>query len=242
MGNSNFILNFGDAAIAYTLTYALRKTLAIHVHPDRTVIVKAPVGSDFAAVEAFLHKRAPWILRKQAEFAAAPPPLPPRRYVSGESFVYLGRQYRLKVSDGEREWVKLTHSHLEVTTPNKANTRYVQAQIAVWLKHNAQHHFTTRIAALLPRFQPLTLPEPELVVRPMKTRWGSCTSKGKITLNLELMRAPKPCIDYVIVHELCHLVEHNHGKGFYALLDKVMPDWRTHRARLNEVELTSAPT
>ena len=237
MSSSIHTLQFGDTAIEYTLTYATRKTLAIHVHPDRSVTVKAPAGSDFAAVEGFLRKRAPWILRKQAEFAALPPKQPPRRYVSGESFSYLGRQYRLKVIEGEREWVKLARGYLEVTTPNKANTAYVQAQVELWLRRQAHRHFHERVVALLPRFKPLALPEPELAVRAMKSRWGSCTGKGKITLNLHLMRAPRPCVDYVVVHELCHLVEHNHGKGFYALMDRVMPDWRKRREDLKQVEI-----
>ncbi len=237
MNEQTHTLHFGDTAIEYTLTYAARKTLAIHVHPDRSVTVKAPAGSDFAAVEGFLRKRAPWILRKQAEFAALPPRQPPRRYVSGESFQYLGRHYRLKVIEGEREWVKLARGYLEVTTPNKANTAYVQAQVDLWLRRQAQRHFYERVVALLPRFKPLALPEPELAVRAMKSRWGSCTGKGKITLNLHLMRAPRPCIDYVVVHELCHLVEHNHGKGFYALMDRVMPEWRKRREELKQVEI-----
>ena len=237
MTTSVHTLHFGDTAIEYTLTYAARKTLAIHVHPDRSVTVKAPAGSDFAAVEGFLRKRAPWILRKQAEFAALPPKQPPRRYVSGESFWHLGRHYRLKVIEGEREWVKLTRGYLEVTTPNKANTAYVQAQVEVWLRRQAQRHFHERVVALLPRFKPLALAEPELAVRAMKSRWGSCTGKGKIMLNLHLMRAPRPCIDYVVVHELCHLVEHNHGKGFYALMDRVMPEWRKRREELKQVEM-----
>ena len=237
MNESRHTLHFGDTAIEYTLTFAARKTLAIHVHPDRSVTVKAPAGSDVAAVEGFLRKRAPWILRKQAEFAALPPRQPPRRYVSGESFWHLGRQYRLKVIEGEREWVKLARGYLEVTTPNKANSAYVQAQVEGWLRRQAQHHFHERVVALLPRFKPLALAEPELAVRAMKSRWGSCTGKGKITLNLHLMRAPRPCIDYVVVHELCHLVEHNHGKGFYALMDRVMPDWRKRREELKQVEI-----
>jgi len=237
MKEATHTLHFGDTAIEYTLTYAARKTLAIHVHPDRSVTVKAPAGSDLAAVEGFLRKRAPWILRKQAEFAALPPKQPPRRYVSGESFSYLGRHYRLKVSEGEREWVKLARGYLEVTTPNKANTAYVQAQVELWLRRQAQRHLHERVVALLPRFKPLALAEPELAVRAMKSRWGSCTGKGKITLNLHLMRAPRPCIDYVVVHELCHLVEHNHGKGFYALMDRVMPEWRKRREELKQVEI-----
>lgn len=235
MSERTHTLVYGTTTIEYTLSFAQRKSLAIHVHPDQRVTVQAPDSSEVAAVEAFLRKRAPWILRKQAEFATAPARQPPRRYLSGESFSFLGRHYRLKVTEGECDWVKLTRGYLEVTTPNKADTEYVGVQVDTWLRRQARRVFHERMLAMLPRFQPLALAEPELDIKPMKRRWGSCTGKGKVTLNLELMRAPMPCIDYVIVHELCHLVEHNHGKGFYALLDKVMPDWRARRTRLNEL-------
>jgi predicted metal-dependent hydrolase len=236
MPSSTHVLHYGETDISYTLTHARRKTVAIHVYPDQSVLVKAPEGSDFAAVEGFVRRRAAWIVRKRAEFARLPAERPPKRYVSGESFVHLGRQHRLKVTEGEREWVKLSRGYLEVTTPSKADTEQVRRQVEGWQRKQARRVFYERMQALRPRFSPLALPEPELIVKPLKSRWGSCTHDGRITLNLLLIQATKECIDYVIVHELCHLVEHNHGKQFYALLTRVMPDWPTRRRRLNEVE------
>jgi predicted metal-dependent hydrolase len=90
---------------------------------------------------------------------------------------------------------------------------------------------------LLPRFQHLPIHSPKLTIRRMKSRWGSCGANGAVTLNLKLIQVGKPLIDYVIVHELCHLVEHNHSKRYYALLDRMLPDWRTRRQRLNESEV-----
>ena len=87
------------------------------------------------------------------------------------------------------------------------------------------------------RFVQFNLAAPTLEIRRMKSRWGSCTRAGKITLNLRLMHVAKTEIDYVIVHELCHLVEHNHSKRYYALLDRMLPDWREHRQRLNAAEV-----
>jgi predicted metal-dependent hydrolase len=231
------VLLYGETQIPYTLTYAPRKTVAIHVYPDGSVVVKAPLGSSFAAVEAFLHRRAGWIVRKRAEFVrlrATQDARAPRRYVSGESFAHLGRQYRLKVMEGERPWVKLSRGFLEITTPDKANTAVVQLQVEGWQRRQAQRIFYERMLALLPRFSPLVLPEPEITIKTLKSRWGSCTYDGRVTLNLLLIQAPLECIDYVVAHELCHLVEHNHGKGFYALLARVMPDWKARKERLNE--------
>jgi predicted metal-dependent hydrolase len=229
-----YLLQYGLSTVEYTLVQSARKTLAIDVHPDGSVVVKAPADADLAAVEARVRRRAPWILRKQREFARYAETPPPRRYVSGESFQHLGRQYRLRVSEGEREGVKLLRGYLEVVTPSKADTRHVAAQVAAWQGKQARRIFHERLAALLPRFAPLPLPEHELIVKPLKTRWGSCTQDGRITLNLALVQKPKQCIDYVIVHELCHLVEHNHGRQFYALLRRVLPDWEARRRRLNE--------
>ena len=101
------------------------------------------------------------------------------------------------------------------------------------MRKQARRVLHERLQAMLPRFAPLGLPEPELVVKPLKARWGICTVAGTITLNLELMKMPVTSIDYVIVHELCHLVEHNHGKRFHQLLDRMMPDWKVRRERLH---------
>jgi predicted metal-dependent hydrolase len=229
-------IQYGETAIKYTLIHSARRTVGIEVHPDGSVLVKAPETADPAAVEAFVRRRAPWILRRQREFGGYGAELPPRRYISGESFAYLGRQYRLRVSEGEREAVKLSRGYLDVTTPSKRETEHVRGQVEAWLHKQARRIFHERTLALLPRFAPRALPAPQLVVKPLKTRWGACTHDGIITLNLALIRMPKPCIDYVIAHELCHLVEHNHGHEFYALLGRVMPDWQARRQRLNERE------
>jgi predicted metal-dependent hydrolase len=230
-------IQYGDTAIEYTLIRSVRRTIGIEVHPDGSVLVKAPEAADLAVVEAFVRRRAPWILRRQREFGGYPTELPPRRYISGETFAYLGRQYRLRVSEGEREAVKLSRGYLDVITPSKRETEHVRGQVEEWLHKQARRVFYERTLALLPRFAPRVLPEPQLVIKPLKTRWGACTHDGKITLNLALIRMPKPCIDYVIAHELCHLVEHNHGNEFYALLGRVMPDWQVRRQQLNEREI-----
>lgn len=228
------LLHYGETAIPYTLTYARRKTVAIHVYPDQRVEVKAPEGSDFAAVEDFVRRRAAWIARKRAQFALLPAARPPRRYVSGESFTHLGRHYRLEVTEGERPWVKLSRGYLEITTPSKVDAAAVRLQVEEWQQKQARRVFYERMLALLPRFSPLALPEPELTIKTLKSRWGSCTYDGRVTLNLLLIQTPLECIDYVVAHELCHLLEHNHGKGFYSLLSRVMPDWKARKERLNK--------
>jgi hypothetical protein len=240
MSDSIYRVRFGDETIEYTLAYAARKTLGISVDPDLRVTVTAPDGSDLAAVEAKVRQRAPWILRQQRELELYLPHTPPRRYVSGETHRYLGRQYRLKVMESgqEPERVKLARGVLQAWAAAPADIESVRQLVDAWYEKQAQRVFHERLLAMLPRFKPFQLGEPQLTTQTMKNRWGSCTDAGAITLNLKLVQAPKPCIDYVIVHELCHLVEHNHGRRFYQLLDRMMPDWRERRKQLNESEIS----
>lgn len=229
-------LQYGDTLIEYELTYASRKTLAINVHPDLTVTVVAPEASSLADIEARVRKRAPWILRQQQEFELYLPHTPPRRYVSGETHRYLGRQYRLRVREGTPDSVKLTRGFLRVVTADTSNREKVREQVEGWYRKQAQRVLPERLAAMLVRFERIRPLDPRLVIRKMDKRWGSCTEAGVITLNLRLMQVPKMDIDYVIAHELCHVIEHNHSTAFYRLLDRMMPDWRARRERLNTFE------
>ena len=234
-------VQFGEQTIPYVVTYGKRKTLGITVHPDRSVEVRAPLDTDAAAIAEVVRRRAPWILRQQREFEQYPPEQPPRRYVSEETHRYLGCQYRLKVleltaAEPEIELVKLSDGHLYVWTVNPYDAERVGALVDDWYRRQAERVFSERLDALLPRFQ--HLPRPKLTIRCMKARWGSCGANGAVPLNLKLMQVGKPLIDYVMVHELCHLVEHNHSKRYYALLDRMLPDWRVRRQQLNEAEVS----
>ena len=237
MSNANYSLQYGATRIEYSLLYAKRKTLAIHVKPDRTVQVKAPMGTALTDIEAVVRKRANWILRHQRQFASYPSPTPPRQYVSGETHRYLGRQYRLKVIEAEKEWVKLSRGYLHVWTANKDDTARVKQLLDDWYQRQAVRVFQERLDACYPRVKRLGIPYPPLTIRTLKSRWGSCSPVGKITLNLKLIQTPKECIDYVVFHELCHLQEHNHGRGYYQLLGQVCPDWKERKAQLNGCEV-----
>ncbi|MCG3208350.1 MAG: hypothetical protein FOGNACKC_01953 [Anaerolineae bacterium] len=230
-------LQYGTTTIQYQLSFAARKTLAIDVHPDLSVAVKAPVGTELPAIEAKLRQRAPWILRQQRKFEGYLPHVPPREYVSGETHRYLGRQYRLKVAEGEPEGVKLARGFFYITVREKTDTGRVELLLTEWYRAQARRVFSERLEQCLERMRFLQLDTPPLEIRRMATRWGSCTPEGKILLNLNLIQVPKQYIDYVITHELCHLKEHNHSTRFYTLLDRVMPGWRTKRDELNKLEV-----
>ncbi len=231
-------IRYGNTTIEYDLTFSPRKTLAIDVHPDLRVTVQAPAGTNLADIEAKVRKRAPWLLRQLRQFETYLPKLPPRRYLSGETHRYLGRQYRLKVTaNGNAESVKLTRGYFYIDVQDKDDTERVKGLLTEWYRRQAHRVFQERLDVCLAKLKFLNLAYPEWTIRQMETRWGSCTPEGKILLNLKLIQVPKIYIDYVVMHELCHLKEPHHGPRFYELLNRVMPDWRKKREQLNRCEV-----
>ncbi|POZ50024.1 M48 family metallopeptidase [Methylovulum psychrotolerans] len=236
MGRLAQSLWFGETEIVYAVNACDRKTLAIHVYPDGAVVVDAPMTASAEAIAAKVKKNAAWIFKQQRQFAAYPPVLPPRQYVSGETHRYLGRQYRLLILHGEAEQVRLSYGRLAVVTVDPNNTGKVKALLQNWYRLRANTVFLERYDVCLKQVAKLGIAHDQgFQLRFMPKRWGSCTSQGHIILNPELIAAPKDCIDYVITHELCHLQEHNHSRAFYRLLAAVMKDWELRRKRLNEM-------
>ncbi len=231
-------VQYGTAEIEYELSYAQRKTLGISVRPDLQVVVKAPVGTPLEEIEARVLRRAPWILKQQKDFERYLPHLPPRQYVSGETHRYLGRQYRLKVVESENgtERVKRDRSFITVHVQDRADTGRVRDLLDAWYHDHARRVFKERLEACYPKMEHVGVPYPEIAIRAMSSRWGSCSARGRITLNVKLIKVPTAYIDYVIFHELCHLAEPYHSPRYYELLDRVLPDWRERRDRLNAFE------
>ena len=223
---------FGSAEIVFDLQYQDRKSLGITVRPDRKVLVKAPTGAKLEKVLEKVRKRAPWILKQQSYFLSFEPLTPPRQYVSGETHLYLGRQYRLKIYDAEVNEVKLKRGFLEVYTTDRAQ---VKSLVLDWYRERAAVKFPEIAEPWVARFEKYGVAPSALVIKWMNKRWGSCTPKGKIILNIELMKAPKGCIAYVVLHELCHLVHHDHSAAFFELQTKEMADWRKWKERLEGI-------
>lgn len=223
---------YGEQRIAYRLRHADRSTLAISVLPDGTVDVVAPLGTVFDDVQARVGRRARWILAQQAYFEQFRPRTPERRYVSGETHLYMGRQYRLKVISGERESVKLVGGRFLVVVREPTNREHIREALEVWYREKARERFAERLQWCWERFGRGDLATPSLRIRTMRSRWGSLSPSGRLSLSLDLMKAPRDCIDYVILHELCHMEHPNHGPAFRARLEQVLPDWEKRKHRL----------
>lgn len=224
--------------LSYDLHRSDRSTLEISVHPDGRVAVTAPHDTDLEKIEAKVRKRFPWIERNLREVEQLPQPQAPRQWVSGETHRYMGRQYRLKVAIGEKPSVKLKGAFFHVLVPDKANVDAIREVMESWYRDHARPVFEQRLSQCLRVSKPfLGIEQVDLIVRRMKSRWGSCTPTGRIVLNLDLIKAPVQCIDYIIMHELCHLAVMNHSAKFWSLLSKCMPDWEKRRLILSKVEI-----
>ncbi|PYD46584.1 M48 family metallopeptidase [Novacetimonas pomaceti] len=229
------ILTYGGEQIRVNLIPRARPgtTLRIRVHPDLNVEACVPEGTTGADLEKALHQKTRWIWQKLRDFRAVQEHATPRAYVSGESHFYLGRRHLLKVhhhSDAP-ETVRMLRGRLEVCVQERSALR-IKKLLELWYFTRAQDVFRHRLSALLPTTLWVATP-PALKLQVMQTQWGNCSPGGTVTLNPHLVKAPRDCIDYVILHELCHLKEHNHGPAFWALLERVMPDWERHKVRLD---------
>jgi predicted metal-dependent hydrolase len=225
-------IQFGSKRIDFTLVYSNRKSLGITVTPDMEVVAKTPVDTPVEKVKEKLLKKAPWIIKQLSFFLSFQPKTPVRKFVSGETHLYMGRQYRLKQINGEIESVKLKGKFIEVTTPDKSRVKKLMKE---WYLDNSKVKFDLIALPLIERFKKYKVAPTSIQLRDMPTRWGSCTPKGKIILNPELVKAPKGCIEYVIIHELCHLIHHDHTQRFIDLQTKEMKDWEKWKEKLEKM-------
>lgn len=231
-------IKFGSQTIEYELLYMPRKTLAISVHPDLSITIKAPEGTKLEDIEKKVHSRSKWILNQQRRFEINLPDVPPRKYVSGESNRFLGRQYRLKairIPSNEKEHIKLSHQFLEVYTYD-TNSSHVRELVEEWYRNQANQIFQDRLTTCYARLAREKIPYPNIIIRRMQSSWGSCSSKGTISLNIKLIQVTKEYIDYVLIHELGHLKYLHHEPEFYKLLSRIMPDWKRKKEKLDRFD------
>lgn len=230
-------IKYGEEEIRFRVKYiASRKhKVAIHVCPDGTVEVDAPEEAEPAKIKDAIRARARWISKRLAEIRERNRHILPREYVSGESHFYLGRRYQLKVivDSGKRRGVKLTGRFLQITSPTneKASIRQL---LKDWYRMRAKEVFASRLTTLVEKISWIDN-VPSFRLLSMRVQWGSCSPKGMLILNPALVKAPRDCLDYVILHEMCHLKEHNHSQSYYQLLAELMPDWERQKNRLDSL-------
>ena len=239
------IIEYGHTQINYLVRHSKRRqTLEIAVDPDDGVIVTCPTNTPDRQIERELLKRASWILQKLSKMNEIARKPPEREYISGESYYYLGRSYRLKVIRSKAIYpysIKLVNGRFLVKIPpNSSDTSYellIPDALRWWYVKHAEAKLPERVDLYASK---MGLFPSGIVIKDQMKRWGSCTKDGIINLNWKIVMAPISIIDYVIVHELSHLEEPNHSKQFWNRVRSILPDYmqRKEWLRINGSTLT----
>ena len=230
-----FTLVYGDERLPYEVSPDPKRTtrIAIHVDPDGRVSVDAPPNFQDEAVRTAVQKRARWVLDEVTKARDRFAHVRPKQYVSGEQVLYLGRRYMLKVltTDERRLSVRLKGNRLEVQT-RTGEAEDVQGRVRGWYRVKARDYFAKRLADVSSRL-PWVHDVPPFRLLNMARQWGSCSPSGHVILNPHLIKAPRECVDYVLIHELVHLKHHDHAPEFWSLLDRYSPGWPEYKERLD---------
>lgn len=227
-----------SASLKYALVKSSRKTISITVHPDGRVLVRAPKRASNSQVQAVLNDRMEWILKHKKEFDEKRRLNPKREFVNGEKHLYLGEEYILRVNSVAENSVTANSvsKNCEFIDIKCADASMIEMLMKEWYFEGAKELLPQIAKPLIERFKDSYNISPnKITVKQMKSRWGSCTSKGSISLNSKLIQTPVCCIEYVILHELCHLIHFNHSKNFYSLLTEVIPDWKERKKELRAI-------
>ncbi len=207
-----------------------RKSLALHVFPDKPVELRAPLKCPWVEIDRFLASRTQWIEDAQNELLKIPRQAPPE-YTEGSLHRFRGTHYPLRLDYGRPSGTRLFNNMILVKCSRPGRKSLVATHLDRWYVSEAKLYFSERLTACLQRF-PVPMQYNRLIIRKMKARWGSCSNTRDICLNSLLIRMPDEAIDFVITHELCHLQHFSHSKAFYKLLASAMPDWQEREALL----------
>lgn len=212
------------------------KNLHLGVYPpDGKVRVAAPLAINDEAIRCAVIGKIGWIKQQQAKFSKQPRQSP-REMINGESHYFLGRRYRLNIVErlGPIKILR-NKSSIELHIPSNTNPEQRERALQQWYREELK----VLIPPILEKWQPLlNVQVSEWVVKRMKTRWGSCnTNKRRIWINLELIKKPIQCLEYIVIHEMVHLLEKRHNERFKAHMDRFMPHWRLYREELNREPL-----
>lgn len=226
-------VQFGGTAIPYTIKRGRRvKTVAVGVDPIEGVYVRAPKDTPIERLDKIVHRKAKWIVDRRLRHGDLPPPSSPREFVSGETFLYLGRQYRLKVLRGRRGVVRLVAGRLQVPIPAGSDPDVVRERLVTWYRAHAERRLPERVAIWAPK---LGLEPKSVLIRDQRKRWGSADSNGNVRFNWRVVQAPMGLVDYVVAHELIHLQHQGHTRAFWAALGQVMNDYEERREALRQL-------
>lgn len=213
----------------YELIRSKRRSLELRVLEDGSLQVRAPQRAPLRMVQDFVDSRRQWIAEQQQRQASRPR----QRWLDGEILAWRGESLQMDVCEG-RSRVGVSGRYLSVRVAQPDDESAVRSAVEGWIRRQAKPVFEDSIERQFGWFEQQGFSRPTLRIKKMRTRWGSLSGRGYINLNMALLHYPHAALDYVVMHELCHLKHMDHGPGFHALMDARMPDWRQRKALLEQ--------
>jgi len=217
----------------YRIIFSRRRSISIIISPDSGVIVKAPHITSVGAIRRFVNEKSGWIIKTLNGFNSLKRIDNNKGYSDDNSLILYGKDYKLKLYQSDNYSVRIGDNNIiEAGYLKDNNPLIIKAMLEGWFKFMAQQRFTVKFREILLKYKEYGFLPSAFVVRTMKKRWGSCSSKGKISISYDLIRLDEIYAEYVIIHELCHLKHHNHSANYYKLLSEVYPNWEKVRGEL----------
>ena len=230
MSNEPYLKSLNS--INFKVIYSRRRTLGISVLTDGSVVVRVPYRTTDKAIYKMVTDKSQWIIRHRDNFINQHHDKPGRSYTDGSSHLFRGSTYILNISESRKKFVKFNGSTIDIGLEKAGDEASVRKLLQKSYKIEATAHIPVMFNSLLEKHANQNFKPTGLVIRSMKRRWGSCSNRGKITLSTELIRLADEYIEYVIIHELCHLKQHNHGPKYYELLSELFPEWKKVRKEM----------
>ncbi len=226
--------------IEFKVVYSRRRTLGISVLPDTSVIVRVPYLTSGKTIERIVREKMAWIIKHRDNYRKNQGLKKSRLFADGEMHLYRGNEYLLRLvvrapHDVPLRYVRLSDNTIEARVITGADEAFVKRLLYAWYKNEALRVLPLLFNEVIEKFEDQHFKPSGLVIRTMKRRWGSCSSRGIVTLSTELIKLPDRYIEYVIIHELCHLRHHNHGSGYYRLLVGAMSGLCNSQERIKRI-------
>jgi predicted metal-dependent hydrolase len=222
------------ALFEYKVIYSSRRSISINISPNKGVVVRAPYGMSRARIENFITAKSGWVSSHLAKHEGYIMINHGKSYCEGEKHYYMGKQYALRILPSKRVSVVLSGEVIEIGVPDPGNKKKLKAVLDSWYSSQAKEYLSMRLKYILSETGSHGFRPEKIIVRSTKSRWGSCSSGGTISLSSELIKLDEKFHDYIILHELCHLKHNNHGAGFYKLLAELKPDYKELRKELRK--------
>jgi len=221
-------------AISYTLERKPVKNINLRIRADQCVYVSAPKDVAAKMVDAFVVEKSAYILRALKKFKDKNrETVSENKFVNGETVKFLGRNLRLKVKNASRSKVESDESYVTLYVKDAQDADLKKRVLETWLRKKCKDEITAICKKVYPQVKKYGIAFPEIQLREMVSRWGSCSpKKGFVTFNTALIAMPVSCIEYVVTHEFTHFLYPNHSKKFYQQLATFMPDWEERKKRL----------